>query len=72
MAKSKSRLPAPGGDEITMRYEIPGVYDGWSCAQTRSGRWINRWDTDDPRWRPTQDYIERMRSLRPRGGKDQP
>ena len=53
-------------DEIVMRHEIPGLYDGWSCAETKGGRWINRWDPGDRRWRPTQNYIEKMKSLRPK------
>lgn len=47
-------------DEVAMLIEIRGVYDGWSIAEMKDGSLINRWDEDDPRFLPTEDFIDGM------------
>lgn len=43
-----------------MLIEIRGVYDGWSIAEMKDGTLVNRWDEDDPRYLPTEDFMDGM------------
>ena len=38
--------------------QIRGISDGWSVAQMKDGRMLNRWPPEDRRHKPTQDWIE--------------
>jgi hypothetical protein len=42
--------------------QIRGIYDGWSVKKLADGTLINRWEPDDRRHKPTQDWIEKMQS----------
>jgi len=37
--------------------EIREVYDGWSIRRNVDGSYDNRWDVDDRRYKPTQEWI---------------
>lgn len=34
-------------DDVAMFYELTGVYDGWSVAELKDGRLVNRWSAED-------------------------
>lgn len=42
--------------------EIRGVYDGWSVKKLADGTLVNRWEPDDRRHKPTQEWIDRMQA----------
>ena len=44
-------------DEVAITIEVRGIFDGWSVAQMKDGRLLNRWPPDDRRHKPTQDWI---------------
>ena len=44
-------------DEVAMTIEVRGIFDGWSVAQMKDGRLLNRWPPDDRRHQPTQEWI---------------
>lgn len=46
--------------EGTILIEIRGLYDGWSVAKLPSGELVNRWPSDDRRFKPTQEWIDKM------------
>ena len=45
-------------DEVAMTIEVRGIFDGWSVAQMKDGRLLNRWPPDDRRHQPTQEWID--------------
>lgn len=49
--------------DIVLRIEVRGIYDGWSVAKLRDGTLVNRWEPGDYRYQPTQDWIERVRII---------
>lgn len=53
-----------GMDDIVMLYEIPGVYDGWSAAELKDGRVVNRWTADYDEWRfnQTEMFIAKLKA----------
>jgi hypothetical protein len=48
-------------DRVEVYIEIRGVYDGWSVAKMKDGTLVNRWNEDDRRFQPTQDWINNFR-----------
>ena len=54
--------------KVACLIEIRGIYDGWSVAQMQDGALINRWDEEDRRHGPTQEWITRR--LAALGGDD--
>jgi hypothetical protein len=46
-------------DDVDTLIEIRGVYDGWSAALLKDGRYVNRWDaeTEPRRYRLTEEYL---------------
>lgn len=51
-------------EDVEVLIEIRGIYDGWSVAKMKDGTYVNRWDEDDRRHKPTQDWIDgRMAEL---------
>ena len=55
-------------ENIAVRIEIRGIYDGWSVAKMKGGTLVNRWKPEDGRrYTETQAWIER--AVQP-GGSD--
>lgn len=58
-------------DQIAYLWQLQGVYDGWSVAVMKDGRYINRWgnDTGEPikgyerRWQATDRAIREATGL---------
>jgi len=48
-------------DDIALYIEVRGIYDGVSVYQLTDGSYVNRWPEDDPRHKPTHDWIESMK-----------
>lgn len=42
--------------------EIRGIYDGWSVRKLADGTLVNRWLESDRRYKPTQEWIDRMQA----------
>ena len=47
-----------GPENAECLIQIRGISDGWSVAQMKDGRMLNRWPPEDRRHKPTQDWIE--------------
>jgi hypothetical protein len=47
-------------DDVDTLIEIRGVYDGWSAALLKDGRYVNRWDPErhPQRWKLTDEYLK--------------
>lgn len=44
-------------EDVQYLIEVRGIYDGWSVALMNDGTYVNRWEQDDRRYQPTQDYM---------------
>lgn len=42
----------------TIFIEIREIYDGWSVAELPDGTLVNRWDKNDRRYAPAQEWID--------------
>ena len=45
-------------NDVKMLYEIRGVYDGWCFVELKDGAFLNRWGSDDYRYKAMQEAIE--------------
>ena len=44
-------------EDVDHYIEVRGIFDGWSVAQMKDGRLLNRWPPSDRRHKPTQAWI---------------
>jgi len=47
-------------DDVECLIEIRGIYDGWSVKKMKDGSYVNRWEADDRRHKPTQEWIDHV------------